>query len=306
MKLLILGATGFVGTNLFKDLKGEFDVYGSSKTLGVDFMNLTEAKRELKKLNPDIIINCAAHVGSLNYVSQKTAEIIRDNSILILNIYESIRLNNPNIKIINLVANCGYPGNTKEYLDEDNFFNGQLHKSVRSYGATRRLLLHVSEAYKDQYGIVSTNLILPNMYGPYDSKDPNKSHALNALINKFIAADQKNDKVIDVWGTGKPIREWLYSKDLSRFVALLLKSNYLNEGLFINVAQNLGYSISDIVNLINEEFNGKFKINYQLDKQDGASKKILSNSKFQDKFNQFVFTSIKDGIKDSITYYNHN
>jgi GDP-L-fucose synthase len=302
--ILILGSTGFVGKNITTALQNN-EVFFSetSLSLGCDLRDMKQTEKLIQEKKPDIIINCAAHVGSLNYVTKMAANVILDNSRMILNLYEAVSKSNKEIIIINPIANCAYPANADTFV-EDEWMNGHLHRSVLSYGSTKRLLWHVAESFYMQHGLRSINLFVPNMYGPFDSTDPNKAHALNALISKFVKAGKENKNQIEVWGTGVAIREWLYAPDFAKIIAEIINNvNMLGLSEPVNIAQNFGLSVRELVNIINSHFNYEFKLNWNHNMPDGAPKKVMNDIKFKKVFPKFEFTDFEEGIKNTIQYY---
>ncbi len=317
MKVIVLGGSGFVGRNVVEVLQElSIDVVSFSPTsnnFNLLHLNTTHEHDKLIK-EADYIINCAADVGSLNYVTDKAAEIIDTNSKMILNLYYVLARLEAKAKVINPIANCGFPGWLSLYREED-FWDGEVHDSVLSYGTTRRLLLSVAKCYEMEYGIQSINYFVPNMYGEYDSTDPNKAHALNALISKVIKAkNEKND--ITIWGTGKPIREWLYAKDFARIMWETMIDDYSFEqseckayikwpdfSRDINIGQKYGLSITELlVNIYDKvEFTGETK--YDTTKQDGAMEKVMSDVHFKNRFPHFTFTPLSTGIENTVYYY---
>lgn len=304
MKIALLGGTGFVGSNIAEVLKEHgLDYTVACLRNNVDLRNKEEALRFFKRNTPDIVINCAAHVGSLNYVTQNAANVIADNSRMILSMYEAIAETCPEAVIINPIANCAYPAKADTFI-EDFWWDGHLHRSVLSYGATRRLLWTVGESFNMQYGIRSIYLLVPNMYGPHDSTDPNKAHALNALISKFVKAKRSGQEVLEIWGTGVAIREWLYAKDFGMILMDILKNpNKVGLAEPINIAQNFGLSVKELVELIKSNFDYKGKIVWDHTKPDGAPKKVMDDRKFRKVFPEFRFTDFSHGIKETINYY---
>jgi GDP-L-fucose synthase len=162
----------------------------------------------------------------------------------------------------------------------------------------------VGESFQMQYGIKSIYLMVPNMYGPYDSTDPNKAHALNALISKFVKAQQTNQQKIEIWGTGVAIREWLYAKDFGQIVLKVLKNpNTLGLSEPVNIAQNFGLSVKELVNVIKSTFNYNGEIIWDTSKPDGAPKKVMDDRRFRKIFPDFKFTEFNEGIRNTIDYY---
>lgn len=304
MRIVLLGANGFVGSNVAKVLKQSGLTFTSlSRAGGCDLRDLAITVRLFKEAEPDILINCAAHVGSLNYVTQQAAEIISDNSLMVLNMYQAIAQANAKCIVINPVANCAYPA-VDEKFEEDDLWKGPLHPSVLSYGGAKRFLLLVAKAFEMQHGIKSIQLLVPNMYGPNDSTDPNKAHALNALVSRFVKAENSGHREITLWGTGAAIREWLYAEDFGRIILQIVQHpNMLGLSEPVNIAQNFGLSVKELVQLIQQQFSTPFSIKWNATMPDGAPKKVMDDARFKKVFTQFQFTGFSYGIERTIAYY---
>lgn len=305
MNVLILGATGFAGKNAARALKRHagFRIIETSRSMGADLIDYEQALRLFRDTQPDYVINCAAHVGSLNYVTQMAANVVLDNSRMILNMYQAIAEACPGAVVINPLANCAYPANADTFR-EDEWLSGHLHRSVLSYGSTRRLLWHVGESFSMQHQIKSIYLFVPNMYGPFDSTDPNKAHALNALISRFVKAARENRSEVELWGTGIAIREWLYAEDFARVLEMIL-SRQATFGLDepVNIGQNFGLSVRELSGLINQCFDNRFKIKWNPNMPDGAPKKVMDDRRFKKIFRDFSFTDFNFGVRQTIDHY---
>ena len=306
MKIALLGGTGFVGKNVAEVLNENGRDYEIvSLSTGCDLREPEQATAALAKIQPQVIVNCAAHVGSLNYVTEQAATVITDNSLMILSTYQAIAKVCPTALVINPIANCAYPAKADTFI-EDYWWDGHLHRSVLSYGATRRLMWTVAESYQMQYNIKSINLLVPNMYGPHDSTDPNKAHALNALISKFVRAKAMGQEEIVIWGTGVAIREWLYAKDFGRVVLEILDNpNMVGLAEPINIGQNFGLSVKELVEIITRAFDYKGKIKWDTSMPDGAPKKVMDERRFKKVFGNFEFTKFEDGIRNAVEYYSN-
>lgn len=304
MKILILGGHGFVGKNVVRAFEyTKQKIYPLSRRDGLDLTDYPSTKKHFSETDPDIIINCAALVGSLNYVTQKAADVVDINMRMLSNMYKAVEETNHRIVIINPVANCAFPGDLKFYT-EDSLWNGKVHQSVFAYGNTRRMILVLSDCYSMQYGIRSINFFVPNMYGSYDSTDPNKAHALDALVSKVVKAKKGNIKEIEVWGTGTAVREWLFAEDFAK--VLVETIGRINDDKFnrpINIAQNWGLSIKDLLGIIIDEAKYMGNLVWNKDMPDGALRKVMDDKRFRKVFPNFEFTDIKEGIKKTIKYY---
>jgi len=303
MKILILGGNGFLGRNVTSVLKSNYVVLSLSRSSGLDLVDLQLTLDSFEDFKPDIIINCAAKVGSLNYVTQEAAEVADTNMRMLLNIYKAAQKIVPQSILVNPIANCAYPGNLENYNEAD-FWQGKVHQSVTAYGNSRRMSIILGECYAMQYGYRSISLLVPNMYGSYDSHDPNKAHALNALISKVVKAKNENQQQLEVWGSGIAIREWLYVRDCAKIFAKVIEriSTYgFAEPL--NIAQNFGLSIRELVDIIVKESNFKGEIVWNRNMPDGAPRKVMNDNRFRKIFPDFKFTDLVTGIKETIAYY---
>jgi GDP-L-fucose synthase len=300
-KILVLGGTGFLGQHVVKMLKEkEYEVFSISRKEGTDITKIGEFKAKLAEIMPDAIINCAAHVGSVHYATQFAGDVIHDNMLIVLNIYDAVKEICPETKIINPISNCSYPGEANTHFEPD-WEMGPVHDSVLAYASVRRMIYAFAESYRKQYQIKSVNWLIANAYGPGDYTDPNKVHAMNGIIIRLMKAQKNNDKTFEIWGTGKPIREWVYIEDVAK---ILVESLDLNERVYpLNFAQNKAYSIAEIAEIAAKilEFDIEFVFNTKY--ADGAPFKILDDRQFREKYPDFKFTPIETGIRNTIEYY---
>jgi len=305
MTIVIFGGNGFVGrnvANVFRQHHLNF-VTASRSDKQVDLRNPLQTADFLTAHQPDVIVNCAAHVGSLHYVTEQAADVIMDNSRMILGMYEAIAKACPKATVINPIANCAYPDTANTFV-EDKWWDGHLHRSVLSYGATKRLLWATAESFSMQHDIRSIHLLVSNMYGPYDSADPNKAHALNALVSKFVKALHEGKEELMIWGTGIAIREWLYAEDFGRIVyQIICNPNMPGLAEPTNIAQNFGLSVKELSNLIQAQASKPIRIRWDPDKPDGMPKKVMDDRKFRKVFPNFEFTSLEHGIMETFAYY---
>ncbi|MEO7743298.1 MAG: NAD-dependent epimerase/dehydratase family protein [Usitatibacter sp.] len=303
-QVLVLGGSGFVGRNVVAALERRgIRNCSASRAQGIDLRDAGQALRLLEATQPSFVINCAAHVGSLNYVTRQAAQVVTDNTRMILNLYEALAKASTHSVIINPIANCAYPASV-ESLSESAWWNGPLHQTVLSYGATRRMLWAVGECFKMQHGIRSISLLVPNMYGPFDSEDPNKAHALDALVVKFLKAQKRGANEVEVWGTGTAIREWLYAPDLGRIVADIIEApQTLGLDEPVNIGQNFGLSVRELVGVITTELQYAGGVKWDHSMPDGAPRKVMDDRKFRSIFPKFRFTSLNVGVRETCDYF---
>jgi GDP-L-fucose synthase len=300
-KIFVPGGNGFLGRRLVRKLK-EKDikfVYLSLRD-GIDFRNFKQTKELFEKEEFDAVINCAAFVGGIQYGYEKPGEIFYNNILMSTNLMEASRLTDVK-RFVNPISNCSYPARLTKDFKEEEWWDGPLHESVLVYGFVRKASWVQSWAYYKQYAFKTVNLILPNMYGPGDHFNEIRSHALGALIMKFVEAKRKNQPKVVVWGTGNPIREWLFVDDA---VEVLIKALEIEPTIEpINVGVGEGISILELAKLIREIVGYKGEIVLDKSKPDGAPHKTMDNTRLKKIFNWVPPTSLREGIKKTVEEY---
>lgn len=302
MNVLILGSTGFVGKNLLARLQKQtfYKVVGVSRATGTDILNYEQIARCIRNVKPDIIFNVASHGGSLHYVKEYAAHVFSDNLQMALNLYRAVKEEAPDSKIIQPFSNCSYPGSSA-VQNEENWLAGPVHPSIFSFGNSKRAIYYLSKCYHEQHGLKTVNLLLPNTYGPGDSCDPNKTHALNGMVIRMLKAKQAGDKEFVVWGTGSPVREWAYIDDFVEALVLAINVEHMEYPL--NIGQEKGYSIAESAKLIKKVCGFEGDIVFDTKYPDGDAVKILGNSKLNKTFPEFEFFDHEQGIFNTVKYY---
>ena len=302
-KILILGGTGFIGKKIYQQLKKKYSIKNLSLSNGNDLRKENTLKKHLKNHNYDLIINCAAYIGGLHFIQKRKADILSNNSKIYLNLYSSLIQLKNRPKIINLISNCVYPGHHK-IQEESKIFDGPIHSSVEALGLTKMLLLKLSYYYSYQFNISSLNLVLPGVYGPGDYIDTERSHALNGIIVRMIKLKESKKYEFEIWGSGKPKREWIFIDDVAKAVNFYVNNNkFIKNHKILNVGQNKSYSINYIAKEVRKILKFKGKLINNKVYQDGAIKKQLDNKNFKKIVKRFKFKNFKVGLKKTINYY---
>jgi len=302
MKILILGEEGFVGKSLKTFLlnEGSQEVVGVSKQSGTNLLSFESTYSALERHSPDVVINCAAHVGSVHYGMERPATLFHENMTMVLNIFKAVKEFDSQIKMINLISNCVYPSQA-EIQVETELWDGSPHHSALPYASTRRMILIMAESYFQENGIRSKNIILPGIFGPGNHTDIERVHALDGIIIRMLKAKKAKENEFEIWGTGKPIREWCYIDDLVNVLSKSLSSEFSHSPL--NIANGRGYSIAETAEITKEVISYPGKLKFNTNYEDGAPIKILDNSKFIEVFGNFKFTDFSDAVKKTAVYH---
>lgn len=303
-KIFIPGGNGFLGKRVVTKLKQKGISFVSlSLRDGADFRDATQTRALFEKERFDAVINCAAFVGGIQWGYEKPGELFYNNILMLTNLMESSRLTGVK-RFANPISNCSYPGHLTKDFKEEEWWDGPLHESVMVYGFARKASWVQSWAYYKQYGFETINLILPNMYGPGDHFDESRSHALGALIMKFVEAKRNNEPQVVVWGTGKPIREWLYVDDGADILINALEIDHTPEPINIGVGE--GISILDLARIIRETVGYQGKIILDKSRPDGAPHKTMDNTRLKEVFNWTPPTTLREGIEKTVKWYIDN
>jgi len=265
-----------------------------------DLRDYEWALRLLAHFKPDIVINCAANQGGIAYDRLYPATIFYDNMLMGINTMEAARLAGVK-KCVNIIAGCAYPGEPRDgILREQELFDGPMHPTVENYGITKRAAVLQAKYYRQQYGFNAISLILINLYGPGEHFHPDRSHALAALLRKFYEAKRDNLPEVVVWGTGKPIREWLYVEDAAEGV--IRATELYDDPEPLNIATGEGYSIAQLASMIASHVGYRGGIVYDTTKPDGALRKTGDTTKMKAALNWEPPTSLGAGIRRTLDW----
>ena len=299
-KILLIGSGGFLGKHVKKLLiKDKYNFIEISGKDDVDITNLESFDSFLSNKNIHTIINCSAFVGGIAFGYKFQGELLSKNSLMGINIYK-LSLKHKIKRIINPISNCAYPGHLSVY-DEKNFWDGAPHESVFNYALSKRLIVGLGQSYFEQYGVSTSNVILSNMYGPFDHFEEERSHALGAIVKKTFDAHKNGKKNIKIWGTGKPVREWLYITDGA---TSLVKAMELDEGNYLfNIGVNKGSSINEIAAYIASAFKWKGTFENDLTKPDGVMRKTVNGDYGKELISWSPEVKLEDGITETVEWY---
>ncbi len=304
IKVIITGSSGFLGKKLFDKFyrNKNYKVYKFNKSNGQDLRNYSKSNSYIKKINPDLIIHCAAYVGGIQFVKKNAVKVFEDNMQMSLNITKIVAKNKIK-KFINIMPNCAYPSKYEKYF-EDNWWDGKIHESVLVYGMSRKIIETACFAFQQKYSFQSLHLVLPNLYGPGDHFSPIRSHALGGIITKIVDAKINAIPKVEIWGSGKPIREWLYIDDAVEIILKIAKkNNFLKNNEIINIGTNQGISIKNLSEKIKKISKYRGKLIYNKKMIDGSKIKILSSVKIKKYYNWSPKTKLDNGLLKTIKYY---
>tara|TARA_Y100000114_G_scaffold114540_1_gene108579 strand:+ start:7970 stop:8890 length:921 start_codon:yes stop_codon:yes gene_type:complete len=292
-KLLVTGGTGLVGSAINAEVK-----IGSEHNL----KNQLEAIRVFKFCQPTHVIHCAGKVGGLGGNMNYKGDYFYDNLMINTNVIEAARLSGVK-NLVAFLSTCVFPDKVEYPLTEDKVHIGIPHNSNYPYAYAKRMADIQIRAYREQYGINYTSVIPTNIYGPNDNFSLEHGHVMPMLIHKLYNAKKNNTDFI-VWGSGKPLREFIYSKDVAKLAEWAVE-NY-NESEPIIFSTSYEVSIKEVVDLLVQEFNFKGKVIFDKTKPEGQFRKPSDNSKLRSYLPDFKFTGLEEGIKETVKWFLDN
>ena len=286
-KILVTGGSGLVGKHL-QDILPEA-VYISSKDY--DLLDNKQVRVMMDDYEPSVVIHLAARVGGIVDNINHPVDYLEENVTMNTNVLKACHDFGVE-KVISILSTCIYPDVVDTYpMKEEDLFNGPPTPTNFSYGFAKRCMAAHIDAYRKQYDKKWCYLIPCNLYGEYDKYEEHHSHFVSALIKKIYEADDS----IELWGTGKPLRQFMYGGDLARVIKYMLDNDVVDN---FNVAPEWVHSINDLANIGKKAcLKENWVVNYDSAKPDGQFRKDVDSSKLLSVLKDFKFTSLEEGIK---------
>jgi GDP-L-fucose synthase len=299
--ILITGGAGFFGSQVVNQLlqKGvEKEMIRIPRSRDIDLRKWENCVQVVK--DTDIVIHLAAKVGGIGFNQAYPAQLFYDNAIMGIQMIEAARQENVD-KCVIVGTICAYPKFTPVPFREDDLWNGYPEETNAPYGLAKKMLLVQSQAYRQEYGFNSIYLLPVNLYGPGDNFDPASSHVIPALIKKFTDAKREKKPFVEVWGTGKASREFLYVDDAAR--GIILATERYNKSEPVNLGAGMEITIRDLVALIRELTDYPGEIRWDTTKPDGQPKRSLDVSRAKREFGFEAQMPFREGLKRTIAWY---
>jgi GDP-L-fucose synthase len=294
MKKIITGGTGLVGS-AFKD-----GTKLSSKHYNL--ISEVQTRKMFMDHKPDVVVHTAATVGGVGANMNYPADFFYNNIMMNTNVINEAYIFGVK-KLVCFLSTCVFPDNVEYPLDETKIHKGEPHFSNAPYAYAKRMADVQIQAYNKQYGTKYFCVIPTNIYGPNDNFDLENGHVIPMLIHKCYLA-KKNNTAFEVWGSGKPLREFVFSEDVANIIDLLLEKYDGTDPVIISNPKE--YSIKEVVDLIVQYMEFKGEVKWLSDKPDGQFRKQSYNQRLIDIIGNYNFIPLEIGLKETIDWFNEN
>lgn len=296
-KIFVAGHRGLVGSAIKQKLEDR----GFSNLIlrthnELDLTNSKAVKSFFEEEKPEYVILSAAKVGGINGNNRFPVEFFTENMKIQLNVIENAYRNNVK-KLLFLGSSCIYPKNAPQPMKEEYLLSSELEKTNEMYALAKISGLKLCNAYNREYGTNYISVMPCNLYGLNDNYDNENAHVLPMLVRRFHEAKEAGLKEVTVWGTGKPLREFMYAGDLADAVVYLMENKSAEEiGEFINIGTGKEVTILELANMIKEIVGFEGKLIFDNTKPDGTMRKLMDVSRIN-ALGWKAKTSLYEGIK---------
>jgi len=300
-RVVVSGGHGFLGSFVVEKLRAEgCREVVAPRSRDYDLREKSDVLRLYKDARPDIFIHLAAVVGGI-YANQKNpGRFFYDNAIMGLHVIESARTVGLE-KFVCAGTICSYPKFTPVPFREEDIWNGYPEETNAPYGLAKKMLLVQLQAYRQQYGFNGIFLTPVNLYGPRDNFDLESSHVIPALIRKCLEAKEAHEREIVAGGTGNATREFLYVEDAAEAIVLAAQKYAKPEP--VNLGSGEEICIRELLELIRSLTGFEGAVRWDATKPDGQPRRCLDTSRALAEFGWWAKTSLRDGIRKTITWF---
>lgn len=302
--ILVTGGNGMVG-HAFQKIQNEYTyrfVFLSRKD--GDLSVFSECKKIFEKYTPNVVIHLAANVGGLYKNMNFKVDMFESNIQINLNVLKCCYLFDVE-KVVSCLSTCIFPDQTEYPITEKDLHNGSPHFSNDAYAYAKRMLDVHSCAYFQQYGKKFVSVIPTNIYGEHDNYHLEDAHVIPALIHKCYLS-KKEGKDFVVFGSGKPLRQFIYSVDLAKLMMWCVENYEDVVPIILSPNESDEISIGEVAREIAKCFDYEDRISFDTSRSDGQYKKTASNQKLIDLYGEYKFTTLSEGISQSVEWFQKN
>ena len=305
--ILVTGGSGLIGKaiqNVIKKDQREDEEYIFLSSKDANLLNKIETFAVFERYQPTHVIHLAALVGGLYAHIGHNCDFFRDNMTMNDNILEASHKLKVK-KLVSCLSTCIFPDKTTYPIDETMVHNGPPHHTNFGYSYAKRMMDVLNKAYNEEHGCMFTSVVPCNIFGPHDNFNVSQGHVIPGLINKAYEA-KKNGTPFEIWGTGRALRQFIYSEDLAKLFIWTMREYEEIDPIILAPDETDEVAIKDVASMILDRFDFKGEVKYLTDRPDGQLVKTASNAKLRRYLPEFQFTSTRRAIRDTVEWYIDN
>jgi len=299
-RVLVTGGSGFVGSNLIPFLKKAGAVVSAPDRAEYDLMRQLDVVRMFEDLRPEIVFHLAAYVGGILANRDKPADFCYRNLFLGAEVIHQAQQTGVK-KYITLMGGCSYPAHAPSPIEEIQLWQGYPQSESAPYSLAKAMAQELAKAYRRQYGLNAIVLVPGNIYGPHDNFDLQGSHVIPALIRKYIEAKERGDVEVVAWGSGKPLRDFIYIGDVCE--AILLAAQTYDGSDLINISSGQRTSIRELVDLVAELTGFQGRVVWDTTKPDGQMDKGFAVERMKKILGFTPRITLRGGLQKTIDWF---
>jgi GDP-L-fucose synthase len=300
-RVVVTGGAGFLGSFVVEALAQRgCPAPFVPRSRDFDLRREGDIARMLSESRPHLVIHLAAVVGGIGANRENPGRFFYDNLVMGAQLMEQARRYGV-AKFVAIGTVCAYPKFTPAPFREEDLWNGYPEETNAPYGLAKKMLLVQAQAYRAQYGFNAVFLLPVNLYGPRDNFDPRSSHVIPALIKKCVDAVDRGASEIEVWGSGRATREFLYVEDAAE--AIVLAAEYYDGAEPVNLGSGREISVKDLAELIADIAGFRGRLIWDASKPDGQPRRMLDTSRAAKYFGFVAKTPFEDGLRRTIGWY---
>jgi GDP-L-fucose synthase len=299
--ILVTGGAGFLGRHVVARLRqAGCQQIVVPRSAEYDLREAADIRRLLQRHKPEVVLHLAAVVGGIGANRLNPGSFLYANLLMGTQLIELSREAGVE-KFLAVGTICAYPKFTPVPFKESDLWNGYPEETNAPYGLAKKMMIAQTQAYRQQYGFNGVNLLMVNLYGPGDNFDLESSHVIPALIRKCVEAKERGDKVLPVWGTGTPTREFLYVEDAAR--AVYLAAEMLETSDPVNVGSGQEITIAELTETVAHQTGFTGEVRYDASKPDGQPRRCLDVTRAREMLGFEATTSLADGLEKTVAWY---
>jgi len=303
MKILVTGATGFIGKSLVPKLQNAGHEVEALSKKDYDLLEQSQCRRLFKEHSPDAVFHLAAKVGGILANKTYPADFIYNN--LAMNTYFLEEARKAGVKrLIYTFCGCAYSSSAPNPIKEEELFKGIPDANAMFYSLAKATNHLQVVAYRRQYALDWVSLIPGNAYGPWDNFSDKNSHVIAGQLRRFHFAQENNEKSITVWGSGSPVRDFIYVEDVADSLLVALEKHHQEAP--INVSSGIGVSIKDLTDLVQQTVGYEGEVIWDKTKPDGHPVKIFDVTRMKSELGFTPKVTLKEGLEKTCSWFKKN